>query len=71
MVDILISSPDNVGKDVDDGNQILIKKEDLKAVNDPQCQHFNTEIDTSEELGIAHMCKDCHRGWIERVTSPS
>lgn len=62
---------DNSGNDAHDENEILIKKSELKPVNDPKCQHLNVKHDPTEELGNAFICQDCHIGWIQKVSSPS
>lgn len=70
-IDFVIQSPDNIGKDVIDENTILIKKEEFEPVNNIGCRHSHVERDPTEELGEAWMCKDCHIGWIQRMSSPS
>jgi hypothetical protein len=51
----------NVGNDEWD---VVIRKEDLKRLNDPNCTHKNVVRDDSDTIGdaVAWVCKGCGRG---------
>jgi hypothetical protein len=56
---------DNEANNVEQNeNDVLIRKEDLKRLNDPGCLHINVKRDDSDTIGdtVAWVCMDCGRG---------
>lgn len=53
---------DNVGNH--ESNVEVIKREDLKRMNDPNCKHENIVRDDSDTIGdnVAWGCQDCGLG---------
>lgn len=52
------------GQNEQNDGTLVIKKEDLKQLNNPDCKHPNMQKDESDKIGdtVAWKCPDCNRG---------
>lgn len=50
--------------DQNEKNDLVIKQEDIKNLNDPNCKHPNMQRDETDTIGdtVAWVCPDCGRG---------
>jgi hypothetical protein len=55
---------DNNGDNENNGGYTVIKPEDIKQLNDPNCKHLNMRRDDTDTIGdtVAWVCSDCGRG---------